>query len=120
MHVRLTFVASALVLACASTQSYRPEKLEPALRLMVAQRPDTVVAVLLRLTQDVQREDSLYLTRTGFTIGSARGRIVTGVARADALRRLSAWSRMEWMEMSATVPLNPRRFEPPLMRAWQR
>ena len=100
----------ALILACSrNREGSGPNRLEPALRHVVAQHPDSLIGVLLRLTRNVQREDSVALTRNGFVIGSARDRIVTGWAKGRTLRELSAWPHVEWVEMSATIPMTPRR-----------
>jgi hypothetical protein len=110
MRSRLALVASVLLIACSTGQgSYEPAKVEPTLRLLLARRPDTVVSVLIRLRRDVQEEDSVFLGRSGFVTGSKAGRIITGYAAVAALRRLTAWPLLEWMEMSASVPPTPRR-----------
>ena len=106
----LGLLTCVVIVGCASGQGrFEPRKLEPVLRQMVAQHPDSVVAVLLRLTRNVQRDDSAALARTGFAIGSARDRIVTGWAAGSTLRLLSGWPQVEWMEMSSTIPMTPRR-----------
>jgi hypothetical protein len=113
-HLGLASLSAALpvtlILACTRNPGASvPNRLEPALRQVVAQHPDSLIGVLLRLTRNVQREDSVALTRSGFVIGSARDRIVTGWANGRTLRRLSGWSHVEWVEMSATIPMTPRR-----------
>ena len=105
----IAVLGSILLLGCAQARGgYQPARVEPSLRQRLIAHPDSTVGVLLRLTRNVQKEDSAYLVRNGFVLGSAQGRIVTGSAPAKVLRRLSAWPRMEWMEMSATVPMTPR------------
>jgi hypothetical protein len=100
----------ALILACTRNWEVSgANRLEPALRQVVAQHPDSLIGVLLRLTRNVQREDSAALTRSGFVIGSARDRIVTGWAKGRTLRQLSGWPHVEWVEMSASIPMTPRR-----------
>ena len=116
----VTLSIIALLFGCTSAQrSYEPRRLEPALRQLITQYPDSVVGVLLRLTRNVEREDSAALTRSGFAIGSARDRIVTGWARGTTLRLLSAWPQVEWMEMSANVPITPRRTQQLTSAGWR-
>jgi hypothetical protein len=83
------------------------DRMEPSLRRVVETRPDQVVHVLIRLTRDVQEGDRDRLMESGLTIGSARGRVVTGSLRAMNAIKVSRLSVVEWMELAADLAPTP-------------
>ncbi|MEX2282437.1 MAG: hypothetical protein WEE89_08130 [Gemmatimonadota bacterium] len=91
-----------------------PGRMEPALRRVVETRPDSVIGVLIRLTRDVQDSDRDRLQQAGLSVGSARGRLVTGTLRAINALKVSRLDMVEWMELSNNMlPTIPR---PPIRR----
>jgi hypothetical protein len=75
-------------------------------------RPDSVVGILLRLNRDVRPEDQEQLRQHGLTIGSARGRLVTGQLRAADARKLTRLTQVDWIELSGAVRITRNPNEP--------
>ncbi len=105
---------AALLLSCsgATRGAERPERLEPALLRVLESRPDSVVGILLRLNRDVRPEDQEQLRQHGLTIGSARGRLVTGQLRAADARKLTRLTQVDWIELSGAVRITRNPNEP--------
>jgi hypothetical protein len=104
--VRVLVIGSAAFVicgACVGRAADRPERLEPSLRRVLESRPDSTVHVLLRMTRPVQAGDEDQLRQLGLTIGSARGRIVTGSLRAADAVRLTTLPTVEWVELAGVV-----------------
>jgi hypothetical protein len=93
----------------------RAEVLEPTLRRLLEQRPDSIVGLLVRLEREASARDSADLRALGLTITSVRGTVLTGRARARSALELSRLRAVQWIEVSMSIspvrrprPLVPR------------
>lgn len=84
---------------------------DPELRRIVAQRPDSIIGVLLRTRQEIGDPERAALEACGLDIGSVIGEIVTGRIRADAAEQLARHPLVAYMELSRNV-----RIPPPVLR----
>jgi hypothetical protein len=89
----------------------RVDVLEPTLRRLSAQHPDTVVGMLLKLSNEPTRQDSTDLVGLGLTVSSVRGTLMTGRARARSAAQLTRMRQVVWIELSMSVPTTPRQEE---------
>jgi hypothetical protein len=104
--VRVLIAGSAAFLLCASCtgrSGANRNRLEPSLQRVLESRPDSIVHVVLRLRHAAQEGDEQQLRRLGLTIGSARGRIVTGSLRAADALRLTSSPAVEWVELAGVL-----------------
>lgn len=107
MALLLVGLGLALLPACrraALGAARQSEKLDPPLRRMVAERPDSVVGLFVRTVAAPTPRQREALTRAGLTIGSAVGDVVTGRARARAARKIAALDFVLYLELARTVP----------------
>ncbi|MBX6362502.1 MAG: hypothetical protein IRZ00_01430 [Gemmatimonadetes bacterium] len=107
MALLLVGLGLALFPACrraATGAAGQNEKLDPPLRRMVAERPDSIVGIFVRTVAAPTPEQREALTRAGLAIGSAVGDVVTGRARARAAPRIAALDFVRYLELARTVP----------------
>jgi hypothetical protein len=100
--------SAALLLSCSSAghSANSIQRMDPALQRIAESRPDSLVGVLIRLSRDIVEGDTADLSRLGVTLGSARGRIVTGQMRAAGSRRLASHPIVVWVELSGDIRVN--------------
>ncbi|HEV2130497.1 MAG TPA: hypothetical protein VGR27_05320 [Longimicrobiaceae bacterium] len=111
LAVLLPAVADAQTRCAIKPAKEAMTQLDPELRRIVAQRPDSVIGVLLRTRQEIGDPERPALEACGLQIGSVIGDIVTGRIRADAAEQLARHPLVAYMELSRNV-----RIPPPVLR----
>ncbi|CAN5554634.1 hypothetical protein BH24GEM3_BH24GEM3_25370 [soil metagenome] len=85
---------------------------DPELRRTIAQRPDSVIGVLLRTRQELGEQERAALEACGLEIGSVIGDIVTGRIRAAAAEQLARHPLVAYMELARNVRIPPPVVQP--------
>jgi hypothetical protein len=78
-------------------------RLDPGLRRVVTQHPDSVVGVLIRTTGHATPDQLAAISDLGVTVGSVVDGIVTGRARARDAVRLSTLKFVVYVELAALL-----------------
>lgn len=99
---------SLLVLACwrASDAGADGDRLDPALRRMIATQPDSVVGLLIRTSAPLTDAQRRRLESDGIAVGSVVGTIVTARARARDAVALAELPFVVHVQLAAAVPLS--------------
>lgn len=82
--------------------------MDAALVRVRAERPDSVIGVLIRAKDRVGADERAALDSVGLVIGSVVGHIVTGRIRADAAAALVDLPFVEYVELARMIPSPPR------------
>ncbi len=102
---RAAVVAAAMALGgCVSSNEVRDAeaavdgRLDPVLRRIAAERPDSVVGVLVRTSSPVGAAERAGLEEAGLAIGSVVGDVVTGRLRAGSARGVARLPFVAYVE----------------------
>lgn len=103
-------IAAAALLAlavaagrCASSGGEADGKLDPRLRRLAAERPDSVVGVLVRTAAGLGPAEREALAEHGLAIGSVAGDVVTGRILAGAAPGLARLRFVVYVEAAARL-----------------
>lgn len=78
-------------------------RLDPALRRVVTENPDSVVGILIRTAAAPTTAELTALARAGVTVGAVAGTIVTGRARARDAARAAGLPFVVYIELAAVL-----------------
>lgn len=84
-----------------------PARLDPELRRLIAERPDTVVGVLLRLDGPGNASRRTALEDAGLSVGTFAGAIATGRVRACDAPGVAEIEWVLYLELARELPRPP-------------
>lgn len=78
-------------------------ELDPRMRRLAAEHPDSVVGVFVRVTRPVGPDERDSLESAGLNVGTVAGDIVTGRMRARSAERLTLLEFVRYIQLAGTI-----------------
>jgi hypothetical protein len=84
-----------------------PARIDPELRRLIVERPDTLVGVLLQLDGPGTADRRSELEAVGLRVGAFAGEIATGRVRACDATRVAEIEWVRYLELAREMPRPP-------------